>query len=269
MSRSTPSDESATPAGEKDARMPFPDAMQLADAFGSFGDARHEAVRTVRSLPAAAQWVVVDRRVRWLPDGHPAVPARLSERLDQVRHLSASGAPSICGYRSDGHACVVLGRAGAIPYEIIEVAQRFVSPQLRGRLMAALVQQGQAVITAARDAVRAGQPARDYGDLTAIRDRRRAFDLANPEWIAALRADLRETCAPALAALGREHGLVSDQAMRASVYAAYFHEHAALDPNGAVGMTLVAYRYEEEQRDALIEHLYLTAASSERGTIRS
>ncbi len=135
--------------------------------------------------------------------------------------------------------------------------------------MAALAQQGQGGVAASPRRRARGPAGPDYGDLTAIRDRRRAFDLANPEWIAALRADLRETCAPALAALGHEHGLISDQALRASVYGRIFSlARRPLDPNGAVGMTLVAYRYEEEQGHDLLEHLYFTAASSERGRLR-
>lgn len=243
--------------------MPLPSALELADAFAAFGERRRDAVTTARALPDAAQWVVVNPRVRWLPDGHPAVPAKLSQHLDRVRHLSPSGTPSICGRRSDGNACVVLGRPEAIPYEIIHVAQGLVSGELRARIVAQTVRQGETLLAAARDAVRGGAPAADFADLTAIRERAGALDTTKPGWISAFQTDLREPCTPALHAFGEGHGFATDQALRSSVYAAYLERAAPLEPNGMVAMALVAYRYETDQTDALLAHLYLTAAASE------
>lgn len=247
--------------------MPLPSALELADAFAAFGERRRDAVTTVRALPDAAQWVVVNPRVRWLPDGHPAVPAKLSEHLDRVRHLSPGGTPSICGRRADGNACVVLGRPDAIPHEVVNVAQGLVSRELRARVFAQTVRQGEELLTAAREAVRGGAPAEDFADLTAIRDRAKALDPAKPDWIARFQDDLRQSCAPALHAFGAARGFAGDQALRSSVYASYLDRGSRLDPNGTVAMALVAYRYETDQGDALLEHLYLTAAGSEPALI--
>lgn len=247
--------------------MPQPSALELADAFAAFGERRRDAVTTVRALPDAAQWIVVDPRVRWLPDGHPAVPARLSEHLERVRHLSPTGTPSICGRRADGHACVVLGRADAIPHEVIQVAQGLITRELRGRIVRDLVREGEDLLTAAREAVRTGTPAAEFSDLTAIRDRANSLDPGKPEWISAFRADLVEPLSAALGEFGISRGLSSDQALRASVYAAYLDRKATLDPNGAIAMALVAYRYEVDQTAESVQHVYKTAAASEVGRV--
>jgi hypothetical protein len=236
--------------------MTMPSAPELADAFAAFGEGRRAAVVAVRALPDVAQWIAVDPRVRWLPAGHPAVPAQLAKHLDRVRHLSPTGTPSICGRRPDGQACVVLGRPEAIAHELIQVALGLATREMRERIVAGLVAEGDALLAAARDAVRQGTPADDFADLTMIREDARALDLEKIEWIAGFQARLTEACRPALSTFAFSHGLATDQALRASVYAAYLNRMKPLDPHGVIGMALVAYRYETDPEASALHDLY-------------